>query len=703
MRRPLALFGFAVFVAMWLAVRLSSAQLLVAMLVLAILFCVALFLRKRVGAVVPLLMAAALFALSVCQVYNAAVVHPLTALAGQAGRATVRVLDVEPGYGSDTVHAAVQVLELEGNPQASAFRVQLNNIPSVEIGDLVSIWLRFHRFSTTKMRTLNYGKGYYLGASALDEPVKMGVSHTVLTRVRAFQYAASSNILSSRLPLQLSSVAAAMSVGDRRFISAETSEAYRMAGLSHVLVVSGLHLSILCTYLFRLCRRLLRRRAAAVVCMVFTLCFMAFTGFTPSIVRSGFAFLLLYAGALFFRRSDTFTSMALAAVVLVVTNPYACNDVGLLLSFSATFGALGGGQLATRFENRQNSAPQTRPSLPGRFAHALVSSALTPLCVTAATLPVLIWAGMGTSLLSVPMNILAVPLVAPVVVCGLVMALPALPVLGWFATAASLVNGVLLSLLNWLTGLSAGAGWAWVPLGGLFGLAVVLEVYFLVYLAVKLSRPLSFGATALALACLAVVLSAALSAGTVQIHMAAGGANPSMVVVSGRQAVVLYRSRQSAYAITRIFRQSRVAECVLFIDMRRTPESTEYESLFSPTQLVVVQQDIVNKAVYHPFSGLELSVARQGGGTVACINISGYKVGLAAGSVSLEAYTPLDVLVSGGGTVSGQYAALLVPGAVPAWANADARLVQSDGDTQIWVRPGKSVLWKEVGDVLGDG
>lgn len=715
MRRPLALFGAAFFLAMLVAVRLP-AWLLFVVAAAAVLLCVLAALIVRAGGLpahITLSLAAVAMAFLLCGVHGTVFIQPMSRLQGKERQVTARVTNVQPGYGGDTVHATLQLLSIEGESLYTMPQVEVRGVNPVDIGARVSTSLEFYTFATTSARTRHYSKGQYIGATATQPLAPAGSAHTFLTQMRALQYAAGSSIM-ARFPLRLSSLAAAMAVGDRRFVPAETTEAYRMAGLSHVLVVSGLHLSILCTYLYALLRRLLhRRRPAALLCMAFVLLFMAFTGFTPSIVRSGFVYLFMYAAVLFSRRADTLTSMALAAIILLAGNPYACYDVGLLLSFTATFGALAGARLALKWRSRAQaaraaqaataSAPAPFQAAVQRAAHRLAEAALTPICVTLATLPVLIAAGLGFSLLSLPMNIIAVPLLAPIVLCSLLLALPAVPVLGWLAAPASLISGGLLSLLEWLTGLCARASWAWVPVGGSFGLVAVLAVYALFGAALWFRRPLPYVPAALALVLVSLALSGLLSAGTVQVHVATGGQNTSLVVTSGGQSVVLYRGRQTASAVSRILRQTKSENCVLFVDLRRSSEGTEYEARFAPAQVVIVNEDIISRMVYQPLPSVTVSVARQGKGTAACVDIEGYKIGLTSGTVNLEPYAPLDILLSGSGTVQGQYAILLSTGKLPQWAPKDAKIIQSDGDTLLWVRPGKSVIWKEISDGISNG
>ncbi len=110
---------------------------------------------------------------------------------------------------------------------------------------------------------------------------------------------------------------------------------------------------------------------------------------------------------------------------------------------------------------------------------------------------------------------------------------------------------------------------------------------------------------------------------------------------------------------------------------------------------MVAGNDVAVRAVYRPLDGIEVSLARQGGGTVACADVAGYKIGLATGTVDLSPYARLDVLMAGSGTVlGGSYDTLVIAAAPPPWAAASARLLESDGITCVWVRPGESAVWR---------
>ncbi|MBR4898247.1 MAG: ComEC/Rec2 family competence protein [Prevotella sp.] len=132
-------------------------------------------------------------------------------------------------------------------------------------------------------------------------------------------------------------VMAAMTLGDRSAISNDLRASYSLTGASHVLALSGLHMSILYCLISMLTfvgRRMLIIRALTIVLFW---SFAMLTGLSPSVVRS--ALMLTLAAIITLRgtRSLSVNSLSLAAIVMLIASPLTLYDVGFQLSFLAVF------------------------------------------------------------------------------------------------------------------------------------------------------------------------------------------------------------------------------------------------------------------------------------------------------------------------------------------------------------------------------
>ncbi len=652
-----------------------------------------LWLRKRPQALVgPLLLAATGFAFLYTLAYQQVFVRPVQALAGQTQTVTARVEDSRPGYGEERYTLNLTVLTLAGQTPKAPIKLQVYDLPPAAIGEVLRLELSFRPLAGRDDIAYNHAKGIYINAQAqIVETI--GEQTTFLGQMRRLKYVAAENI-GARLPRRLASVAAAMALGDRRNLSSATTEAYRMAGLSHMLVVSGLHLSILTGAVYAFCRAVLRRkRLVAVFSMAAVFLFMAFTGLTPSILRSGIACLLVYGAVLFGRKADVYTSLGLAGLLLCLQNPFAATDAGLQLSFTATLGTLLGAQCAAKLGRHFGDGPL---AFWQKALLRLGQLAAVPSCVTLATLPVVALNSFGFSLLALPMNLLAVPLLSPILLCGFALALPTgLPVLEFFLRPFALLGGWLLHLLELLTGFAASLPGLYITVGGLFFFTAILLAYLLLWLALRTPYRKTYAVAAALTLPLALALHFYLDKDTVRIGLVGSGPGAAVVVSQGGKGVVLYRSRLAANEAERVFARQNLRQCVLFLDMRQNPQSTEYVALFRPEAVYAPAEELRYREIFSPLPDVQVYLQAQGEGQIACLDIEGYKLALVAGGADLRAYPAVDVLIPSNGAVEGEYGLLFTASATPEWADAQKEVLYSEGNAQLCIRPGKSVIYRE--------
>ena len=109
------------------------------------------------------------------------------------------------------------------------------------------------------------------------------------------------------------------------------------SGVSHVVSISGMHVSFLMGFLALIVKN---KRRFAITGIPVLLIFMAMTGFTPSVTRAGIMHFFLIFAPIFKRERDGVTSLSASLLILLILNPYSCASVSLQLSFSATLGII---------------------------------------------------------------------------------------------------------------------------------------------------------------------------------------------------------------------------------------------------------------------------------------------------------------------------------------------------------------------------
>ncbi len=144
--------------------------------------------------------------------------------------------------------------------------------------------------------------------------------------------------LSDTLSKDAFSLCSALLIGDKYALSNSIRQDFREAGVSHLVVVSGLHFSILAGGFFYLANKLRRYKYFFLSAgVLFILLYMSVTGYSPSVMRSGVMLFVYALGLSVSREPYSENSLGAAALVVTLLNPYSVGNVGLILSFASTF------------------------------------------------------------------------------------------------------------------------------------------------------------------------------------------------------------------------------------------------------------------------------------------------------------------------------------------------------------------------------
>lgn len=135
-------------------------------------------------------------------------------------------------------------------------------------------------------------------------------------------------------------ILSALTIGDKTELSESIRESYSVAGASHILALSGLHIGLLYALLFFILQPVAKRGNAgrclrSLFLIVLLWAFAFFTGFSPSVIRSVTMFSILALADMFGRQSFSLNTLAATAWLMLLCNPAWLFDVGFQLSFVA--------------------------------------------------------------------------------------------------------------------------------------------------------------------------------------------------------------------------------------------------------------------------------------------------------------------------------------------------------------------------------
>lgn len=136
------------------------------------------------------------------------------------------------------------------------------------------------------------------------------------------------------------SIIAALSLGDKGNLDKSEREMFSVAGASHILALSGLHLGII-YFFMRLFFPRKRLRFVSSGVILLTIWFYVFlVGMSPSIVRAALTISLYEITSLLQRKTISLNTLAFAALVILIANPLALWDIGFQMSFCSLLSIL---------------------------------------------------------------------------------------------------------------------------------------------------------------------------------------------------------------------------------------------------------------------------------------------------------------------------------------------------------------------------
>ena len=577
------------------------------------------------------------------------------------GRSVLLEAEVERTSSSYFPGRVRAVLRVETVDRAAAsFRVECISLPTCSPGDRVKG--RFALETPDDTARLNaLADGIALNAAYEKGFALLGQSTSFRARTARLQKRLSA-ALRQGMASGPAGVLAAMVTGDRTHLSKELRTAYRGAGLSHVLVVSGMHVSILCgDALGRLLpnrKKRLRgytgRRVRALFSAVLALLLVGVTGFTPSVLRAAGAVWLSALGVWVYGPPDALTSLGVAGVLMTAGNSYAVCDVGFQLSFAAVVGTLAGGAVVRRSQEawEKQRAKKKRPRL--RFwkrktlglAGSLWETVCISACASMATFPVLVLRGMSTSLYALVSGAAVLWLVEPILLTGLGAALlglaPALaPAQRVCSCCAEFLAEVLDRWALWVSGWPGAQIW----FDTAYAAVVCLLLAGLCWLAFHNRVRLRVALPALLLtAGLAVFTGNALSRDVVRVELVGSRNAPAVVISRNGSAVILFRGgdvTRCAVETTLERRNIRTVECL--IDLRLRPRSAQR---MGAEQRIAVDRMALYATRRVRCGPAEVEVLRTRNGCVARIHAAGQTFVTLSGSAALAAPVQADYLLA---------------------------------------------------------
>lgn len=313
------------------------------------------------------------------------------------------------------------------------------DIPSIKYGDSLYIEGEFKKPEEAR----NY-KGYnykqYLKTKKIIGTVELGKVKILKSSNGSFIHNIQKYIrdtINGTLTDEEGNLLLAILLGDKDKLSEDIQESFKTSNLSHMLAVSGAHVSyIILGLTYVLQNSIIGKKNGKIVCIIFLLAFMAITNFTPSVTRACIMAILTLFSSIIYRKSDVYTNISVAALITLIFNPYSLLDLGFQLSYGGTIGII---IFIKRIQEKKSNS---------KVVNYIKQMALVSIYANIIIIPIMMYHFNTVSFTFIISNIMASPILGIIVITGFLFIITSITVKPLTSLIAIFIKPILSILIK---------------------------------------------------------------------------------------------------------------------------------------------------------------------------------------------------------------------------------------------------------------
>ncbi len=395
-----------------------------------------------------------------------------------------------------------------------------------------------------------------------------------------------SEIVMKYLPGENGAIAKAMTIGDESQLDTQVVRWFNYCGTSHLLVVSGLHLTL---WSFGIMKILIKssklRKISPAIGILCIFLYASITGFGVSVLRAGAMVMAVLMGKFLKRDADSINSIGVAVFLILIVNPFAPFSVSLWFTVLSTLGILAySDKIKEWIEEKTKNKRVSKIPL---FIDLVVSVAIS-FSTTVFTLPVFIFNYNIIPAASILSNFIMVNVALVLMVLTVLGVISHLLFLYPLAKICFLITGVLSEILYFFAEKIGMSKWSTVSLNHIY------YKYFLVLLiigviVVVVAREYDFDiikpmtVTLSVLFILTTLYCTGYDYNTTSVEIATTDEKPILVINSKGRSVLIGTSHQKITDITEemLSRHNKKTLDVIFVTEEDENTVLEIVSLYN--------------------------------------------------------------------------------------------------------------------------
>ncbi len=162
--------------------------------------------------------------------------------------------------------------------------------------------------------------------------ILMQISNKIFEKIKG--------IIKSTYSEKIAKIVMGVMLGYTDEIDDEIKQDFSNSNISHVLAVSGMHISYIIILVTKSTKKIFGKRQSKIIASIVLLIYMFITGFSISVVRASIMGILTCMAFIVYRKSDTLNNISISALIILINNPYSLKSLSFLLTYGGTLGII---------------------------------------------------------------------------------------------------------------------------------------------------------------------------------------------------------------------------------------------------------------------------------------------------------------------------------------------------------------------------
>lgn len=579
MKRVFAHIGFSFALTLVILNLISIKWVLAVFVIASALFIVSLIVEKiRKAVAVPLCLFSAVLACLLFSSFYYANFVPQIALDNTTAESEFYIVDLEEhnDYGY-TYTVKTKSIDVNGAPQNIKLHLKSKEKIPADFYQVVKGELKFSKISDNGYNSYgSFGENIFLRSKVSKYVVTgkfVNSPNKYILNLRVYI----KNLFIKELPKDNASLALALVTGDKSEMDLQVKNNFRASGASHLMAVSGLHLTVVSGLLYFILKKLrVPEIPRVIVSLVAIIFYVSLSGFSKSIIRAGIMMSVFLVGKLFKEKSDLLNSLGFATF-LICFNPYAVTDTGAMLTVTAVLGLATINKEIIKFYKPRNKIIS--------YCYEILTASFS---IFVSTFPIM-YISFGTvSLIGMFVNIILIPVAEVALVSAFLMVLFQFlhPVL----FVATFVTKVATKILIVITEFCAKLSFATANINSV-SVGLMISALFLIFglsFIIKKKNTLKISSIiAVVLVFVISLTSYVVNYNNVYVREINGYNSKAMIVYNRNNAVVIGVSDSNQYYIVNGLIESKSLDISMIVDINNSKYSKKLADSYNVKNFVL--------------------------------------------------------------------------------------------------------------------